>query len=75
MNYTTIKIPVETHRKIKLLAKKANLNQQELLAATLADFEEKIFWDKCDEAFAKNKQSEDSKLYENTLMDGIEDEY
>ena len=75
MNYTTIKIPVETHRKIKSLAKKTNLPQQDLLAATLRDFEEKLFWDKCDEAYSKNDRDEDDQLYENTLMDGIEDEY
>jgi hypothetical protein len=81
MNYTTIKIPAETHKIIKNLAVRANLAQQELLYKCLMDFEKKLFWEQCQRAYSKTALSEDSSisddslLYENTLMDGLDDEY
>jgi hypothetical protein len=83
MNYTTIKIPAETHRLIKKLAIKTSMAQQDVLAKCLKIFEEQIFWEQCKIAYEDLSNNEidnleeinESKLLENTLMDGLDDEY
>lgn len=77
MSYTTIKIPVETHRKLKSLSLLTMISQQDLLNKCLLDFEANLFWEKCESAYAKNNTigNIDELLYSNTLSDGIEDEY
>jgi hypothetical protein len=83
MDYTTIKIPVEMHRLIKNLAITANIAQQEVLQECLKDYEKKIFWEKfnlkykeiTDEKITHLSDDNDEILYENTLLDGLYDEY
>lgn len=79
MTYTTIKIPVDAHKLIASLALKSNQTKQDVLIHSLKEYETKIFWENCRsryEEVAKDKdQNLDSNLYENTLSDGLEDEY
>jgi len=81
MSYTTIKIPVEIHKKIKFLSSQAKIAQQELLIQCLLDYENKLFWIEFNNAYSVAKTNEetsindDELLYENTLMDGLDDEY
>lgn len=78
MNYTTIKVPVSTHKLIKDLCVLAKLPQQELIYNSLQDYKKKLFWEQCNSAYSKliNVNDEDDlSFYDNTLLDGIEDEY
>ncbi len=82
MNYTTIKIPVETHRLIKSLAAVSNMAQQDLIEKCLRIYEEQIFWEQCRAAYSElsdrkpdQNETDDTKLYENTLADGLDEEY
>ena len=78
MNYTTIKIPAETHRLIKSLSAIASLSQQELLQVSLLDYQKKLFWEQCSKAYSQAVEMavhDDTHLYENTLMDGLDEEY
>ncbi len=78
MNYTTIKIPELTHNLIKDLCVLSNLSQQKLIYNSLQEYKKKLFWEQCNAAYSKQKntnEGDDSHLYENTLLDGIEDEY
>jgi hypothetical protein len=81
MDYTTIKIPVDTHRLIKILAQQSNMQQQELLTKCLKDYETKLFWEQALAKYSEiaattnNSPGEDESLYDNTLMDGLDDEY
>lgn len=78
MDYTTIKIPVSTHLIIKELCQLSNESQQKIIFKSLQAYKEKLFWENANTSYARlnsvQNQNED-KLYENTLMDGIEDEY
>ncbi len=78
MNYTTIKIPEKTHKLIKDLCELSNLPQQKVILNSLEEYKKKLFWEQCNLAYSKlnlNNDPDDTKIYENTLMDGIEDEY
>ena len=78
MGFTTIKIPDSTHKLIKDLCLLSNLPQQKLIHDSLIDYQKRLFWEKCNSAYSKNNQINDKdelSLYENTLLDGIEDEY
>lgn len=79
MTYTTIKIPVESHRLITALSERSNKTKQEVLLQSLKDFEDKLFWEQCSERYAQlaaeSYCNEDEQIYQGTLMDGIEDEY
>ncbi len=78
MNYTTIKIPESTHKLIKDLCLLSNISQQKLIYDSLQDYKKKIFWEKCNIAYSESENiadQDDLNLYENTLMDGIDDEY
>ena len=78
MNYTTIKVPATTHKLIKDLCVMAQLPQQELIYNSLQDYRKKLFWEQCNSAYAKSNSSHDTddlSLYDNTLLDGLDDEY
>jgi hypothetical protein len=78
MNYTTIKLPVTTHKLIKDLCILAKLPQQEIIFNSLQDYKKKLFWEQCNSAYSKLdniNDKDDWRIYENTLIDGIEDEY
>jgi hypothetical protein len=78
MTYTTIKVPVTTHKLIKDLCLLANMPQQELIYNCLQDYQKKLFWEQCNTAYSNVNNindPDDLALYENTLLDGIEDEY
>jgi len=78
MSFTTIKIPDSTHKLIKDLSLLTNLPQQKLIYNSLLEYKKKLFWEQCEIAYSKLNNaddSEDSKIYENTLLDEIEDEY
>lgn len=82
MEYTTIKIPSQTHKLIKALAQKASIAQQELLEISLKEYERKLFWEECQQKYEElalsdkfEEYNEDLKLYENTLLDGLDNEY
>jgi len=82
MTYTTIRIPTETHQLIKELSKKTQEAQQEVVNHALRIYEEQQFWedvakfyeDLVNDPVAYAEELEERKLYENTLMDGLEDE-
>ena len=81
MTYTTIRIPTETHQLIKELSKKTQEAQQEVVNHALRIYEEQQFWedvakfyeDLVNDPVAYAEELEERKLYENTLMDGLED--
>jgi len=78
MNYTTIKIPEITHNLIKDLCMLSNLSQQKLIYNSLQEYKKKLFWEQSNYAYSKlnnTNENDDLSLYENTLLDGIEDEY
>ncbi len=79
MTYTTIKIPVDAHKLIASLALQSNQTKQDVLMQSLKEYESKIFWENCRaryEEVSKDKDpNEDVTLYENTLSDGLDDEY
>ena len=78
MNYTTIKVPVTTHKLIKDLCELAQMPQQELIYNSLLDYKKKLFWEQCNSAYSKvnnTNVTDDSSLYDNTLLDGLDDEY
>jgi len=78
MSYTTIKIPETTHKLIKDLCELSNLSQQKLIFNSLQDYKKKLFWEQCNSAYSEAKNVDDSddlSIYENTLLDGIDDEY
>lgn len=78
MSYTTIKIPKSTHQIIKELTLLSELPQQQLIYNSLQEYKKKLFWEQCNSAYSKLNNGEDSdsnSLYDNTLMDGLEDEY
>jgi hypothetical protein len=78
MNYTTIKIPVVVHRKLKELSLLTKVTQQDILIKSLSEFESILFWDNCESAYTesrKKKSNDDDEDYSGTLLDGLEDEY
>lgn len=77
MNYTTIKIPVTIHRKLKELSSLTKLTQQDILIKSLSEFESILFWDNCESAYSetRKKESNDDEDYSGTLLDGLDDEY
>lgn len=78
MDYTTIKIPVSTHLIIKELCQLSNESQQKIIFKSLQAYKEKLFWENANTSYARLNSVQNQnevKLYENTLMDGIEDEY
>lgn len=78
MDYTTIKIPVSTHLIIKELCHLSNESQQKIIFKSLQAYKEKLFWENANTSYARLNSVQNQnevKLYENTLMDGIEDEY
>jgi len=79
MTYTTIKIPVESHRLMAVLAEKSKKTKQDVLFLSLKDFEKKLFWEQCSARYAQlateEERNDNEQLYENTLLDGLEDEY
>lgn len=76
MSYTTIKIPIQMHRKIKHLSQITHTTQYEVLEKSLNKFEKDLFWEECVEAYEKNAiaVNEDDD-FSGTLSDGLEDEY
>ena len=78
MNYTTIKISETTHKLIKDLCVFSNLPQQKLIYNSLLDYQKKLFWEQCNSAYSNINNindTDDLSIYENTLLDGLEDEY
>lgn len=78
MDYTTIKIPKSTHQIIKDLSLMTDLPQQQLIYNSLQEYKKKMFWEQCKLAYSNssgNNNDEENNLFDNTLMDGIEDEY
>ena len=78
MNYTTIKIPVTIHRKLKELSSLTKLTQQDILIKSLSEFESILFWDNCESAYSatrKKESNDDDEDYSSTLLDGLDDEY
>ncbi len=79
MTYTTIKIPKELHVWIGDLAAKTHLSRQEVMQRSLKELEEKLFWEECQNRYKALADSgiidDELRLYENTLADGLEDEY
>lgn len=55
-----------------------DLPQQQLIYNSLQEYKKKMFWEQCKIAYSnssKNNNDEENNLYDNTLMDVIEDEY
>ena len=83
MTYTTIRIPKEAHQLMKELAQKNKIAQQDLIMKALKILEEQYFWDECKKAYqiiSENpgdltNEINETKLFENSLMDGLDDEY
>ena len=82
MTYTTMRIPTETHQLIKELSKKTQSAQQDVLNRALRIYKEQQFWEECTKAYedlandpvAHAEELAEQKLWDCTLMDGLEDE-
>jgi hypothetical protein len=82
MEYTTLKISKSVHKLIKDIALKENIPQNEVLDLSLKEYEKKLFWEKCKNAYEALSVAEDKidyqseqELLDGTLMDGLDDEY
>ncbi|GAB1370431.1 hypothetical protein MASR1M45_04920 [Candidatus Kapaibacterium sp.] len=75
MNYTTIKIPTQIHRKLKQLSIDSKVSQQEVLEKSLQKFETELFWEACNLAYSKAANEKNEDDFSGTLGDGLDDEY
>lgn len=74
MSYTTIKIPIQMHRKIKHLSQITHTTQYEVLEKSLNKFENDLFWADCIVAYEKNTfEVNEEDDFSGTLSDGLED--
>jgi len=74
MSYTTIKIPIQIHRKIKHLSQISHTTQYDVLEQSLNKFEKDLFWADCVEAYEKNSvEASQEDDFSGTLSDGLED--
>lgn len=79
MTYTTIKIPKEIHLRLGALAVRTQLSRQDVLLRGIKELEDKLFWEECQKKYketaASGPDDTEEALYENTISDGLDDEY
>ncbi|WPX08748.1 hypothetical protein [Anaerocellum danielii] len=77
---TTVRVDIETYEGLKKLSTELNQPMQKIIQEALAEYKRKVILSKTAEAFAALKknnelweeETEERKLWENTLQDGIE---
>ncbi|HOB74870.1 MAG TPA: hypothetical protein PKG54_10115 [Phycisphaerae bacterium] len=80
---TTIRIGVETHEKLKQLATEMGVSFNAVIEGALEAYRRQKFLEGVNEDYAKLRQDpvkwaeelEERRLWETTLMDGLDEEY
>ncbi|MBM2811029.1 MAG: hypothetical protein HW416_1788 [Chloroflexi bacterium] len=79
---TTVRLSEETRAIVKELAGKTNESMQDVLAKAVESYRREQFWRETNQAYAEMRANpeewkeyqDELRLWENTLMDGLEDE-
>jgi len=82
MSRTTVHIRPETLAKVREMAAKEQRPMCEIVEEAIEARRRKVFWDECNAAFAELRadpvawaeELEERRLWDNTLMDGLEDD-
>jgi Arc/MetJ-type ribon-helix-helix transcriptional regulator len=82
MQTTTVRVSKQTHAQLRLLSQQIGESMQDVIAKAVELYQEQIFWQEVREAYARlrhdpqawQEELEERRLWENTLMDGLEEE-
>lgn len=82
MPTTTIRVSKKTHDQVRALAQQTGETMQEVISRAIEQYQEQLFWRQVNEAYARLRQNptawqeelEERRLWDNTLMDGLEEE-
>lgn len=82
MTTTTLRVDTQTQEKVRRLSCEMGISMQEVLAQAVEAYRRQYLFDAADRAYAALRadpqawaeELEERKLWDNTLLDGIEDE-
>lgn len=82
MPTTTIRVSKHIHDQVRALAQQTGTTMQEVISKAVEQYQEQLFWQQVHEAYARLRQDpvawqeelEEQRLWDNTLVDGLEKE-
>ncbi|MBC7473281.1 MAG: hypothetical protein H7263_03240 [Candidatus Sericytochromatia bacterium] len=74
MSSTTVRVSNTIRDKIRDISESHGVSIQDVIEKAINFYENKLFLEDLNNAYAKSKKNNDDDLWDSTLMDGLEDE-
>ena len=74
MSSTTVRVSNTIRDKIKNISESHGISIQDVIEKAINFYENKLFLEELNNAYAKDKNKNNDNIWDSTLMDGLEDE-